>query len=150
MVRYERKHSLSAEHTDWHESGWSDLKVCVIIDDASRMILAGGEFKNINTENSKLVVDQLVERYSWLCPMREFIMDHGVEFGVVIASMKAANGIAISRSTPDGVASSQTWQSKASSDKWKVRGVSAQEGQQGERRRYVFSLSSGLQGYFIN
>ena len=49
-------------------SGWSDLKVCVIIDDASRMILAGGEFKNIDTENSKLVVDQLVERYWWLCP----------------------------------------------------------------------------------
>jgi len=68
-VRYEREHSLSAGHIDWHESGWSDLKVCVIIDDASRMILAGGEFKNINTENSKLVVDQLVERYWWLCPM---------------------------------------------------------------------------------
>jgi putative transposase len=69
-VRYERKHSLSAEHIDWHESGWSDLKVCVIIDDASRMILAGGEFMNINTKNSKLVVDELVERYWWLCPMR--------------------------------------------------------------------------------
>jgi putative transposase len=80
-VRYEREHSLSAGHIDWHESGWSDIKVCVIIDDASRMILAGGEFKNINTENSKLVVDQLVERYWWLCPMRELIMDHGAEFG---------------------------------------------------------------------
>jgi putative transposase len=80
-VRYEREHSLSAGHIDWHESGWSDLKVCAIIDDASRMILAGGEFKNANTENSKLVVDQLVERYWWLCPMREIIMDHGAEFG---------------------------------------------------------------------
>jgi putative transposase len=80
-VRYEREHSLSAGHIDWHESGWSDLKVCVIIDDASRMILAGGEFKNINTKNSKLVVDELVERYWWLCPMRELIMDHGAEFG---------------------------------------------------------------------
>jgi len=75
------KHSLSAGHIDWHESGWSDLKVCVIIDDASRMILAGGEFKNINTENSKLVVDELIERYWWLCPMRELILDHGTEFG---------------------------------------------------------------------
>jgi len=80
-VRYERKHSLSAGHIDWHESGWSDLKVCVIIDDASRMILAGGEFRNINTENSMLVVDELVERYWWLCPMRELILDHGAEFG---------------------------------------------------------------------
>jgi len=80
-VRYERKHSMSAGHIDWHESGWSDLKVCVILDDASRMILAGGEFKNANTANSKLVVDQLVDRYWWLCPMRELIMDHGAEFG---------------------------------------------------------------------
>ena len=48
-VRYERKHSLSAGHIDWHESGWSDFKVCVIIDDSSRMILAGGEFKILMT-----------------------------------------------------------------------------------------------------
>jgi putative transposase len=79
-VRYEREHRLSAGHIDWHESGWSDLKVCVIIDDASRMILAGGEFKNVNTENSKLVVNQLVERYWCLCPIRALIMDHGSEF----------------------------------------------------------------------
>ena len=45
------------------------------------MILAGGEFRNINTENSKFVVDELVERYWWLCPMRELILDHGAEFG---------------------------------------------------------------------
>jgi len=24
-IRYEREHSLSAGHIDWHESGWSDL-----------------------------------------------------------------------------------------------------------------------------
>lgn len=35
-IRYEREHGLSAEHIDWHESGWSDLNVCVIIDDASK------------------------------------------------------------------------------------------------------------------
>lgn len=70
-VRYERKHSLSAGHIYWHESGWSDLNVCVIIDDASRMILAGGEVRNINTKNIKLVVDQLVEKHWWLCTMRE-------------------------------------------------------------------------------
>jgi putative transposase len=48
-VRYERKLRLSVEHIDWHESGGSDFKVCAIIDDASRMILAGREFKKINT-----------------------------------------------------------------------------------------------------
>lgn len=42
-VLYERVHSLSAGQIDWHESDWSDLKVCVIIDDASRMILGRRE-----------------------------------------------------------------------------------------------------------
>ncbi len=55
-------------------------KVCVILDDASRMVLSGEEFSEINTENSKLVVDQLVDKYWWLCPMRELILDHGSEF----------------------------------------------------------------------
>ncbi len=41
-VRYERKPSLSAGHIDWHEWDGTRIKVCVILDDASRMILAGG------------------------------------------------------------------------------------------------------------
>jgi hypothetical protein len=46
-VRYERKHSLSAGHIDWHEWDGTSIKVCVILDDASRMMLAGGEFFEI-------------------------------------------------------------------------------------------------------
>jgi transposase InsO family protein len=65
-VRYERKHSLSAGH-EWDGTG---VKVCVILDDASRMVLAGGEFTEINTENSILIIDQLVDKFGWLCPMR--------------------------------------------------------------------------------
>jgi putative transposase len=80
-VRYERKHSLSAGHIDWHEWDGTDVKVCVILDDASRMVLAGGEFTEINTENSMLIIDQLVDKFWWLCPMRELILDHGSEFG---------------------------------------------------------------------
>jgi|GEM_PF-725155 len=80
-VRYEREHSLSAGHIDWHEWDGTGIKVCVVLDDASRMVLAGGEFSVINTENSKLVIDQLVEKFWWLCPMRELILDHGSEFG---------------------------------------------------------------------
>jgi len=80
-VRYERKHSMSAGHIDWHENAKTGMKVCVILDDASRKILAGGEFQTINTENSILIVDQMVWNYWWLCPMRELIMDHGSEFG---------------------------------------------------------------------
>jgi putative transposase len=79
--RYERKHSLSAGHIDWYEVDESNIKLCIILDDASRKVLAGGEFSNINTENSILVVNQVIDRYWWLLPMRELIMDHGSEFG---------------------------------------------------------------------
>jgi len=71
---------MSAGHIDWHEDERTGMMVCVILDDASRKILAGGEFLAINTENSILVVDQMVWNYWWLCPMRELIMDHGTEF----------------------------------------------------------------------
>ena len=80
-VRYERKHSLSAGHIDWHEWDGTDVKVCVILDDASRMVLAGGEFTEINTENNMLIIDQLVDKFWWLCPMRELIFDQESEFG---------------------------------------------------------------------
>jgi len=45
------------------------------------MVLAGGEFTEINTENSILIIDQLVDKFWWLCPLRELILDHGSEFG---------------------------------------------------------------------
>ncbi len=80
-VRYERKHSMSAGHIDWHEDEKNSIKVCAILDDSSRKILAGGEYPTINTENSMKVIDQMVERYWIICPMRELIMDHGAEFG---------------------------------------------------------------------
>ncbi len=79
--RYERKHSMSAGHIDWHEWDGTGVKVCVILDDASRIVLAGGEFTEINTENCILIIDQLVDKFWWLCPMRELILDHGSEFG---------------------------------------------------------------------
>ncbi|MFZ2184447.1 MAG: hypothetical protein WAZ20_00340 [Methanothrix sp.] len=45
------------------------------------MVLAGGEFTEINTENIMLMIDQLVDKFWWLCPLRELILDHGSEFG---------------------------------------------------------------------
>ena len=44
---YEREHSFSLGHLDWHESKCIKGKqVCVLIDDASRNIIFGGEFDN--------------------------------------------------------------------------------------------------------
>ena len=80
-VRYERDHSLSAGHIDWHEKGLNNSMVCAIIDDSSRKLLAGGEYDACNTEYSKKVVDQVVERYWHIRPMRELILDRGGEFG---------------------------------------------------------------------
>jgi putative transposase len=62
---------MSAGPIDRHKWDGTDIKVCVILDDASRMVLAGGEFSEINTENSKLVIDQLADKVWCPCPMRE-------------------------------------------------------------------------------
>ena len=58
-VRYERDHSLSAVHMDWHISRAVPSKhVCVVLDDASRKILSGGEFSNATAENSILLLSE--------------------------------------------------------------------------------------------
>ena len=52
-VRYEREHSLSAVHMDWHISrAVFGKQVCVVLDDASRKVLSGGEFESASAENS--------------------------------------------------------------------------------------------------
>ncbi|CAD7770509.1 Integrase core domain protein [Candidatus Methanoperedenaceae archaeon GB37] len=78
-IRYEREHSMSAGHIDWFEK--DGIKFCAIIDDASRKILAAGEFQNANTENSIALVDKLVEDYWDIMPLEELISDNGSEFG---------------------------------------------------------------------
>ena len=47
---YERKHSLSLAHTDWFE--YKGKKVILFEDDASRFILAYGEFNSANKKNT--------------------------------------------------------------------------------------------------
>jgi len=47
---YERKHSLSLTHTDWFE--YKGKKVILFEDDASRFILAYGEFNSANKINT--------------------------------------------------------------------------------------------------
>jgi putative transposase len=79
--RYEREHSMSAAHIDWHENPLLELQVCATLDDSSRMVIAGGEYVHCNTENIIKVTDELVREYWDICPLRELIMDHGSEFG---------------------------------------------------------------------
>jgi len=70
---------MSAGHIDWFEK--DGIKFCAILDDASRKILAAGEFKNANTENSIALIDEVVAKYWEIPPLRELISDNGSEFG---------------------------------------------------------------------
>jgi len=79
--RYERKHSMSAAHIDWHYNPELSLQICAIIDDSSRMILAAEEYVSSNTENTIKTVSSMIKDYCTICPLRELIMDHGSEFG---------------------------------------------------------------------
>lgn len=80
-IRYERKHSLSAVHIDWHESKIIKGKqLCTILDDASRKVLAAGEFDNATVESSLKVLTEAIEKYGTLYPIRSVICDHGTQF----------------------------------------------------------------------
>lgn len=60
--RYERKHSFSLVHLDWHESKCVPGKmVCVVEDDASRLIPVGGEFDNATAENNIKLMDEAIK-----------------------------------------------------------------------------------------
>ena len=81
--RYERKHSFSLVHLDWHESKVIEGKhVCVVLDDASRNIICGGEFVNEEAEHNiklmKRAIKIAYEKYSSL--IRECNTDKGSQF----------------------------------------------------------------------
>ena len=78
-IRYERKHSLSAVHMDWHENEKKE-QVCAVTDDSSRMILSIGEYPRISTENSIDLLDKALKKYEHIRKIREVITDHGTEF----------------------------------------------------------------------
>jgi putative transposase len=79
-IRYERKHSLSAVHMDWAYNSESKKWVCAVLDDASRLILAAGEFDNATAENSISLLDEGYNKYLHIAPIREVITDHGAQF----------------------------------------------------------------------
>lgn len=75
-VRYERDHSLTAVHMDWLEDKERGVWVCAVLDDASRRILAYGEFSNATAENTILLLRQALEYGK----IREIITDQGPQF----------------------------------------------------------------------
>lgn len=59
---YEREHSFSLVHLDWHDSDCIPGKhVCSIIDDASRKILCGDEFDNEYEEYAIKLMEEAID-----------------------------------------------------------------------------------------
>lgn len=82
-VRYERAHSGSLLHGDFHRSSFDKPQCILWEDDASRMILAGGEFP---TENSAIAVatlrEALAEAKRWNLRIDQVLTDRGAPFFV--------------------------------------------------------------------
>jgi len=81
--RYQRDHSFSLGHLDWHESKlFPGKQVCVFIDDASRNIIAGDEYDNAFESYSIDIVKQAIrianKKYSSV--IREINTDKGAQF----------------------------------------------------------------------
>jgi len=75
-IRYERRHSLTAVHIDWHYCAETELWVFAVIDDASRKILALIECKNATLEETiKGMLEAMTHGKILQC-----ISDHGAQF----------------------------------------------------------------------
>jgi len=79
-IRYEREHSLSAGHMDWHYNSVLRKWVCAVLDDASRMVLAGGEYDQRSSAAAIELLIEVLHKYGHIQPLREVITDHGTEF----------------------------------------------------------------------
>ncbi|MFH0869518.1 MAG: DDE-type integrase/transposase/recombinase [archaeon] len=75
-IRYERRHSLTAVHIDWHHRPNDGLWVFAVIDDASRKILALIECDSPTTEAS-IHGMELALQYG---KIKQCISDHGSQF----------------------------------------------------------------------
>ncbi|MDD2754222.1 MAG: DDE-type integrase/transposase/recombinase [Methanothrix sp.] len=95
-IRYERKHSLSMVHLDWHTSIHDGKKmyVCAVLDDSSRCILAGGEFNAETTDNALQLLKEAMDRFGWLTSIEQVLTDRGTQF---YANKRDKNGDADSR-----------------------------------------------------
>ena len=79
-IRYEREHSNSLWHVDWHEikdPRWKGLWLIVYEDDSSRFIVGYGVY---TTLTSKYSVDVLMKAISMYGKPEEILSDHGTTF----------------------------------------------------------------------
>jgi len=74
--RYERRHSLTAVHIDWHFCGKKRIWVFTVIDDASRKVLASLECDRRSTTMSIRGMNHALRHGK----IKQCISDHGAEF----------------------------------------------------------------------
>jgi putative transposase len=79
-IRYERKHSLTAVHLDWHTSKINRKEVCIVLDDSSRCILAGGEFDAATAQTSINLIQEVLIKFGAIRKIEQVITDHGSQF----------------------------------------------------------------------
>lgn len=79
-IRYERKHSLTAVHLDWHTSRINGKEVCIVLDDSSRCILAGGEFDAATAQTSINLIQEVLIKFGAIRKIEQVITDHGSQF----------------------------------------------------------------------
>jgi len=79
-IRYEREHSLTAVHLDWHSCKINAKKLCVVLDDSSRCVLAGDEFDAATAENSINLIQEVLENFREIIRIEQVVTDHGSQF----------------------------------------------------------------------
>ncbi|MBI4146759.1 transposase family protein [Candidatus Woesearchaeota archaeon] len=75
-IRYERRHSLTAVHIDWHQRPNDGIWVFKVLDDASRALLAILE-RDSPTQEASIEGMKEALKYG---PIKECISDHGSQF----------------------------------------------------------------------
>ena len=73
-MRHERTYPLSAVHLDW-STGVKGTSLCVVLDNASRKILSGGEFKRQSAETSVKLLKEALDKYASIKKIREVLTD---------------------------------------------------------------------------
>ena len=79
--RYERDHSFSLVHGDWHRTSLNHQHVILWLDDASRCILSGGEFDQATSDYSietLKVAEDVAKKFN--ASIRELNTDRGTQF----------------------------------------------------------------------
>jgi putative transposase len=87
-VRWEREHSNSLWHVDWHEvedSRWKGMQLIVYEDDASRRIMAHGVFEHATSPHSVEILNRAIAEHA---KPKSILNDRGSTFYAVEAEAR--------------------------------------------------------------